>query len=411
MGLIKAFTEGLSTSIGDQFKEYVICPEVKNDVLIQRGLVKHGSGNTNPTEGIITNGSTIVVPQGMAMMLIQNGEIKEFSSEPGEYTWDSGSEPSVFTGGFFQGVGDTIKNIGKRFTYGGLAPTDQRVYYVNIKTIPGNLFGSSQPVPIADPLYGMVEVTYHGEYALRVKDPVILVNNVIGSNPKDTLTYDDVFKTDGNNMLKTKFAQKVGEAISTIMTMHNVSYTRIHSYTTDITDRMNEIMDDELFQKYGIIIEDVALSPPTPSDESLQMIRDMEKEVTTTRRMAEVYSNNMQGAMAAASATAMKNAAGNEGGAMMGFMGMNMATMQANNMMGAVGGYENQPQQTNQAQPQPGTIFPQQPQQPVQNPTVNETPVQPEPTTATATGAIYCPNCGTKLEGGNFCTSCGQKLN
>ena len=411
MGLIKAFTEGLSTSIGDQFKEYVVCPEVNNDVLIQRGVVKHGSGNTNPTEGVITNGSTIVVPQGMAMMLIQNGEIKEFSSEPGEYTWDSGSEPSVFTGGFFQGVGDTIKNIGKRFTYGGLAPTDQRVYYVNIKTIPGNLFGSSQPVPIADPLYGMVEVTYHGEYAIRVKDPVILVNNVIGANPKDTLTYDDIFKTDGNNMLKTKFAQKVGEAISTIMTMNNIPYTRIHSYTTDITNRMNEIMDDELFQKYGIIIEDVALSPPTPSDESLQMIRDMEKEVTTTRRMAEVYSNNMQGAMAAASATAMKNAAANENGSMMGFMGMNMATMQANNMMGAVGGFENQPQQQQASQPQPGTIFPQQPEQSAEQ-TQNitpETPVQTEEQTAPA--AIYCPNCGTKLAGGNFCTNCGQKLN
>ena len=111
MGLLKAFTQGVSSSFGDQFKEMVVCPEIEKNVLIQRGVVKHGSGNTNPTEGVISNGSKIVVPQGMAMMLIENGAIKEFSAEAGEYIWDSGSEPSIFTGGFFKGIGDTLKQL------------------------------------------------------------------------------------------------------------------------------------------------------------------------------------------------------------------------------------------------------------------------------------------------------------
>ena len=162
MGLIKALTSGVSSSFGDQFKEFVVCPTIEKNVLIQRGEVRHGDGNKNPTEGVISNGSKISVPQGMAMMLIENGAIKEFSAEPGEYTWDSGSEPSIFTGGFFKGVGDTFKTIGKRFTYGGMAPTDQRVYYVNLLAITGNKFGSPQPKKITDEKYGMLEVTFFG---------------------------------------------------------------------------------------------------------------------------------------------------------------------------------------------------------------------------------------------------------
>ena len=206
MGLLKAFTSSASSILGDQFKEYVECPQIENDVIIQRGLVKHGEGNKNYTEGVISNGSTIAVPEGMAMMIVDNGKIVEFSAEPGTYTWDTSSEPSVFTGGFFKGIGESIKTFGSRFTYGGQPAKDQRVYYVNIKVIAGNTFGSQQPETIFDPVYGSVEITYNGEYSIKVEDPVILVSNMIGANPKDTLTYDDIFKTNGENILKSRFA-------------------------------------------------------------------------------------------------------------------------------------------------------------------------------------------------------------
>ena len=141
MGLIKALSEATSSALGDQFKEFVSCPTISKNVLIQRGLVNHGKGNKNPSEGVISNGSTIVVPQGMAMMIIENGEIKEFTAEPGTFYFDTGSEPSIFTGGLGKGIIDTFKTIGKRFTYGGQTAKDQRVYYVNLLTITGNKFG------------------------------------------------------------------------------------------------------------------------------------------------------------------------------------------------------------------------------------------------------------------------------
>ena len=137
MGLIKAAIDATRTSIGDQFKEFVTCPSTGNDVIIQRGLVNHGKDNKTFSEGVISNGSGIEVPQGMAMMIVDNGKIVEFTADPGLFKYDTSSEPSVFTGGLGKGIIDTIKTIGSRITYGGQPAKDQRVYYVNIKNLPG----------------------------------------------------------------------------------------------------------------------------------------------------------------------------------------------------------------------------------------------------------------------------------
>lgn len=413
MGLLKAFTSSASSVLGDQFKEYVECPQIENDVIIQRGLVKHGEGNKNYTEGVISNGSTIAVPEGMAMMIVDNGKIVEFSAEPGTYTWDTSSEPSVFTGGFFKGIGESIKTFGSRFTYGGQPAKDQRVYYVNIKVIAGNTFGSQQPETIFDPVYGSVEITYNGEYSIKVEDPVILVSNMIGANPKDTLTYDDIFKTNGENILKSRFAQKVSEAISNIMTIHNVSFNKIQSYKSDVTDQMNQILDSEWMQKYGIKVHDVSLRI-NASDESRKIIQEVDAEVSRTTRMGQVYSNNMAGTMAAASAEAMKNAASNPNGSMMGFMGMGFAQQQGTNMMASVNGM---PQQENvqpqQPQPSvmPGAVFQTQPEQTTPSQTeennVEETQnVSEQPSAPTKK---FCTQCGTEAVG-NFCGNCGAKI-
>ena len=412
MGLLKAFTQGVSSSFGDQFKEMVVCPEIEKNVLIQRGVVKHGSGNTNPTEGVISNGSKIVVPQGMAMMLIENGAIKEFSAEAGEYIWDSGSEPSIFTGGFFKGIGDTFKTIGKRFTYGGMAPTDQRVYYVNLLNITGNKFGSPQPKKITDEKYGMLEVTFFGEYAFQVKDPIILVQNVIGANSKDTVTYEEVV----GGQLKSKFVEQITQALTIVMRKHKVSFGDIGMYGGDISNEMNIILDESWHQQYGLEITDVAIADINLTEESMKRVSRIDD--------ATIFSNpNLQsGLMAQSSAKAMETAAGNEGGAMVGFMGMNMANQIGANMMASVnqnvGGTYQAPVNN---QPEPGTIFNH--QQPQANTEVadassntSEEILDTNEETDTKEEVKnnipnFCPNCGTKTTGGNFCSNCGQKLN
>ena len=321
MGLILASLNAATKVVGDQFKEVVKCPETgQKGVIIQRGVVEHGSGNLNYTEGVISNGSKIIVPQGMAMMIVDNGKVVEFTADPGEFVWDNSSEPSIFTGKLGESLINSIKTIGQRITYGGHPAKDQRVYYVNIKTITGNTFGSQQPEVIADPVYGSVEVTYNGEYSFRVDDPVVLVNNFIGANPLDTVTFDDIFANEGENQLKSKFGQKVSEAIATIMVEEGVSFNMIQTKKSKVTDVMNDLLDEEWGQKYGIVVEDVTLRI-NASEEAKERIAKMDTNVATTKRMSELYG----GAQQYAAGQALLNASENANGAMGGFVGYNMA--------------------------------------------------------------------------------------
>lgn len=392
MGLIKATTSAISSGLGDQFKEFITCPEVSGDVLIQRGEVNHGDGNKKFSEGIITNGSKIIVPVGMAMMVIDNGKITEFSTEPGEFIYDNSLEPSVFVGGFFKGVVDTIKVIGNRITFGGQTAHDQRVYYINTKVITGNKFGSPQPKKIEDVKYGMVDVTFNGEYAFKVVDPALLVSEVVGTNTNDTVTYNEVV----GSQLKTKFIEMVTRAITVVMRKHNVSFGDMGMYGTDISDEMNKCLNDTWREKYGLEITDVAMGDINLTEESAKIVQtmSMSEKLGTNSAMMSGYA--VQGQM-----EAMKAAASNENGAMNGFVGMNMAQNGisntvaggiASNAVNNVINTNNDQGIVNGNQPDVGTLF----EQNVPN--------------STETNNKFCVNCGAPVNG-NFCGQCGTKVN
>lgn len=380
MGLIAAALSAATTTVGDQFKEVVSCPEVDNNVIIQRGVVNHGSGNMVYSEGVISKGSKIIVPQGMAMMIIDNGQIVEFTDTPGDYSWDSSTEPSIFAGNLGKSIVDSIKTIGKRITYGGQSAKDQRVYYVNIKTLPAITYGSQQPETIADPVYGSVEVTYNGEFNIKVDDPVILVNTMLGANPKDTLTFDDIFSTEGRNILKSKFAQKISEAINGVMTENNIPFNRIQGQRSAIADKMNTLLNADWHEKYGIIVDREVTININASEEAKAQIREIDKvrgmanaESERVGIMSDAYSKNLQGAMAAAAGEAMIHAANNENGVAGGFVGMGMAN--AGTQM-AAGMINNLPGAQQQSQ-----------------------------------SSRFCANCGaSSSDNAKFCTQCGQQL-
>ena len=375
MGLIKALTNSTGSVLGDQFKEFVTCPTVDNNVLMVRGVVSHGEGNSNPTEGVITNGSKIAVPQGWAMMLVDNGAVKEFTSEPGEFIYDSGTEPTIFHGGLGKGILDSIKTLGSRITYGGQAARDQRVYYVNLLNVTGNKFGSAQPKKITDEKYGMIEVTFFGEYAYKVDDPVALVGNILGANAKDQVRFDEVV----GSQFKNEFVEQISKAIAEVMRLKKVSFGDMQMYGSDISDKMNEILSPTWKAKYGIIVTDVAMGDINVTDESMARINKIDD--------ATIFSDAklQSGLMATASAEALTTAAGNANGAMMGFAGMNLATNAGAGLMGAAN--QNLQAQAAPAAPQAGVV-------------------------AAAGGAVpnFCPNCGTPTNGANFCGNCGTKL-
>ena len=393
MGLIKALTTSTSSAIGDQFKEYVSCPTMESGVLVQRGEVHHGSGNKNPSEGIITNGSAIMVPEGTAMMVVENGKILDFSAEAGTYTFDSGTEPSIFTGGFGKGIIDTIKKIGSRTTFGGGTANDQRVYYVNLLTLTGNKFGSPQPKKITDDKYGMLEVTFFGEYAIKVDNPATLVQNVIGSNAKDTVLYSDILE----GQFKTKFVEKLTQAITVVMRKHKIPFGDIGMYGTDISNEMNNLLDSDLNEKYGIKIADVAIADINLTDESMKRVSKIDD--------ATIFSDSrlQSGLMAEATADALGKASSNSGGAMLGMMGMNMASNAGATMMGAVNSnISKEEEKVDREIPNPGSLF--EKKENVDN------KVSDNVASLTKEYPKLCPNCGTATDGGNFCTNCGNKL-
>ena len=393
MGLIRATVNSVRTGLGDQFKEFVTCPEIDKNVIIQRGNVQHGKGNKSFTEGVISNGSGIVVPEGMAMMIIDNGEIKEFTSEAGTYTYDTSSEPSIFVGNLGEGIKNTIKTIGKRITYGGQPAKDQRVYYVNLLNITGNKFGSPQPKKITDEKYGMLEVTFFGEYAFKVSDPARLVSGVIGANAKDTVYYDDVV----GSQLKSKFVEQLTQALSVVMRNKKVSFGDLSLYNSDIANEMNNVLDADWKEKYGLEITDVALSDINLTEKSMARVNKIDD--------ANIFADKdlQSGLMASASADAIKAAASNESGAMNGFVGMNMAGLTGSNLIDAVNdSKEGEVVKKETNTPEPGTLFDKKEE-------VKEE-AKTEQVVAGVSGAKFCPNCGTKVGDFNFCTNCGYKL-
>lgn len=365
MGLIKALTSSIGTAFGDQFKEVVKCPNVETNVLIARGIVEHGEGNKHASEGVISNGSKIIVPEGWAMMLVEDGKIKEFSSEAGEFIYDSGAEPSIFYEGLGKGILETIKTIGSRITFGGQTARDQRVYYISLLTNRGNKFGSPQPKKITDEKYGIIEVTFFGEYAYRVDDPVALVGNILGANAKDQVTFEEVM----GSQAKQEFSEQITKAISEVMRLKKVSFGDMGLYGSDISEQMNEILSSSWREKYGIIVTDVAMGDINVTEASMERINKIDD--------ATIFSDAklQSGLMANASAEALKNAASNSNGAMMGFAGMNMASNAGAGLMGAV---------SQNAQAAQG----------------NENSEMPN----------FCPNCGVKTSNSNFCANCGAKL-
>lgn len=133
MGLIKAAVGAAGGVMADQWKEFFYCESMPKEVLVTKG-VKRTSGrssNTRGSDNIITSGSGIAVADGQCMMIVEQGRVVEFCAEPGEFTYDASSEPSVFSGSLSAGIKNTFAQIGKRFTYGGDTGKDQRVYYFN----------------------------------------------------------------------------------------------------------------------------------------------------------------------------------------------------------------------------------------------------------------------------------------
>ena len=404
MGLMKAALGSVGSVLGDQWREYFYCDSMPENVLVTKGQKRttSRSSNTKGSENIITNGAVIAVNEGQCMMIVDQGQIVEFAAEAGEFTWDSSTEGTIFYGGLGNGLKSSWNNLKRRFTFGGDTAKDQRVYFFNLKEILGNKFGTPTPVPfrVVDTNIGLdmdISVRCNGEYSYKITDPMLFYKNVCG-NVQSDYTRDRF-----DSQLKSEFLTALQPAFAEI-SAKGIRYSALPGHTVEMATAMNDALSAKWSNLRGISVVSVGVNSITASAKDEATIKELQKS-------AVFRDTNMAAAhMVQAQAEAMKAAAANENGAMMGFMGMNMAQAAGGMNANALFQMGQQQQAQQQAAPAPAPAA----------------PAAPADGWTCACGAQnasgkFCAECGTPrpVEGwtcacgavnkGKFCPECGAK--
>ena len=319
MGLIAAGLGAVGGVLADQWKEFFYCDAIAKDVLAVKGQkrITGRSSNTKGNDNIISNGSVIAVADGQCMIIVEQGKIVEVCAEPGEFVWDSSTEPSIFTGKLGTSIKETFKLIGKRFTFGGDTGKDQRVYYFNTKEIIDNKFGTPTPIPfrVVDRNINLdidVSVRCSGVYSYRVVDPLLFYANVCG-NVEQAYTRSQI-----DSQLKTEFVSALQPSFAKISEMQ-VRPSALPGHAEELSEAMNAALSKKWGELRGIQVVSIAMNPITLSEEDQELIKK-------AQHAAIMRDPTMAAAtLVEAQSQAMKDAANNASGAMNGFIGCGMA--------------------------------------------------------------------------------------
>ena len=404
MGLIAAGLGAVGGVLADQWKEFFYCDAIDKNVIAVKGQKKISgrSSNTKGNDNIISNGSVIAVADGQCMIIVEQGKIVEVCAEPGEFIWDSSTEPSIFTGKLGTSIKETFKLIGRLFTFGGDPGKDQRVYYFNTKEIIDNKFGTPTPIPfrVVDKNINLdidVSVRCSGVYSYRVVDPLLFYANVCG-NVEQAYT-----RTQIDRQLKTEFISALQPSFAKISEMQ-VRPSALPGHAEELSEAMNAALSKKWGELRGIQVVSIAMNPITLSEEDQELIKK-------AQHAAIMRDPTMAAAtLVEAQSQAMKDAANNSAGAMTGFMGFGMAQQ-----MGGAMNTQN--------------LFAMGQQQQAAAPAASAAPEAPKGNTwrcscgAENTGKFCmecgkskpentegwkCPKCGV-VNKGKFCMECGEK--
>lgn len=318
MGLIRAMGGAVGGTLADQWKEYFYCEAMDADVLVCKGQkrVSGRSSNTKGSDNIITNGSVVAVNEGQCMIIVEQGKVVELCSEPGEFVYDTSTEPSIFEGKLSKSIKEVFATIGKRFTFGGDTAKDQRIYYFNTKEIIGNKYGTPNPVPfrVVDNNIGLdvdISIRCNGEYSYKIVNPILFYTNVCGN------VEEEYERSEIDSMLKTELLTALQPAFAKISDM-GIRYSALPGHTMEIADALNAVLSKKWADLRGIEVASFGINSVTASKEDEEMIKQLQKT-------AVLQNPNMAAAtLVGAQGEAMKAAASNPNGAMAGFMGMGM---------------------------------------------------------------------------------------
>ena len=380
MGLIKAAVEAVGSTLHDQWKDYIKCDDLGNDILMKKVTTKNG---------IISKDSAIQVAPGQIAVIFDSGKILDATAEDGIYTFDQSSSPTFFAGQF----GDVFKEMWNRFTYGGGVSKEQAVFFINGKEIIDNKFGTPAPVPFQDwshPIPNQmtgtmtplrVEVKCFGKYTFTISDPSLFMSKIAG-------TAEEYHKEDIVEQMRSEVVGAFQNVLNELgNSNHKVPVLELPSATDEIKKTMDEKVFDQPIRDRGISLEGFVVESVTLDDESEQKIDNY-----------ELSSNSFmqQGTLVGSYGKAVQDAAKNEGGAANGFMGIGMMNMASGGMVGgaAQAAFQNK-----------GVTA-----QDLANNGAAATDVPANEAPTTGGGAKFCPECGKETNGAKFCPNCGKQL-
>ena len=383
MGLIKAAKDALGGLMADQWREYFYCTSLSSDLLMVKGekqVTQGRNSNTKGNDNIISNGSIISVNVGQCMIIVDQGKIAEFCAEPGEFVYDTSSEPSLLYGNLGENIKNTFRQFGRRFTFGGNTAKDQRVYYINTKEIINNLYGTPNPIPfhlVSKNTGFELETTIkcNGQYTFKIVDPILFYTNLAGNVAENYNKNDQLL-----GIMKAELLTKLPIALSQIAAEGVLPY-QVPSHLDELTQYLKEELTAQWTELRGIEVVSMTMSAPIVPQEDLDKINKWNDTLVLTNanmaaaRQTEAYTKALEN---------MGNGGGNgEGGntsAMSGAMGMMGMAMMQNMMNNGMGGMFGVSQ-----------------------------PAQMKPASTVAEGAVlgWTCSCGRGDNRGKFCQECG----
>ncbi len=336
MGLVQAVVGAVGGMLGDQWKDFYTVPDglpatAALFAAVPRGTNAGRGSNTSGSSNIITNGSKIVVPEGYGLLLFQDGKVTGFAAEPGGYEWRSEdlNSKSIFAGDGI--VSPLIKQSWERFKFGGQPGSQQAAFFVSLKELPDNRFGTQSEIYWDDSFLGtQVGAVTRGSYTLKIVDPILFVKNFV---PARYLQTGQVFDfTDIDNAAASQLFNEVVGSLAPAFSL----------YTNDPgkDNRITKLQQDSLgFAKS--LSDAVEAGYQWKSDRGLAIVKTAivsieydanTRELLKTVQRADALSGSRGNSNMQASVAQGMQSAGENGGAA-GIMGLGMAS----GMIGGVG--------------------------------------------------------------------------
>lgn len=372
MGIIKAIASAVGGSLADQWLEVIEPGEMSDQTVFCAGVKTKKGSNTKGTENTVSNGSVIHVYPNQFMMLMDGGKVVDYTAEEGYYTVNNSSLPSLFNGQF----GDTLKESFNRIKYGGVTPTTQKVFYINLQEIKGIKFGTRNPLNYFDQFYNAeLFLRSHGTYSIKITDPLLFYSEAIPKND-DKVEIEEI-----NSQYLDEFLEALQTSINQ-MSADGIRISFVASKGRELAKYMADTLDEDWKRMRGMEIQSVGIGSISYDEESQKLINMRNQGAMLSD--PSVREGYVQGAVA----RGMEAAGSNAAGSMAGFMGMGMG-------MGTSGGFMGGASNNNMQQMQQQAA-----QQQAQQPT-------PQPVAVAGGAAGWTCECG-HVNTGKFCSECGK---